>query len=84
MHPNEKVLREGYAAMARGDGKALAEMLSPDAQWTIPGRSPLAGTYSGLKEIFSFWKRVAELALVGYAWKFKMSWPTTNEVWSSS
>ena len=25
-------------------------------------KSPLAGTYVGLKEIFSFWKRVAELA----------------------
>ena len=62
MHSNEKTLRDGYAAMARGDGKVLAEMLAPDARWTIPGHSPLAGTYVGLKEIFSFWKRVAELA----------------------
>ena len=62
MHPNEKLLRDGYAAMARGDGKVLAEMLAPDALWTIPGHSPLAGTYTGLREIFSFWKRVAVLA----------------------
>lgn len=62
MHTNEKRLRDGYDAMSRGDGKLLAELLAPDARWTIPGRSPLAGSYSGLKEIFSFWKRVAELA----------------------
>jgi len=62
MQPNEKLLRDGYAAMARGDGKLLAEMLAPDALWTIPGHSPLAGTYIGLKQIFTFWKRVAELA----------------------
>lgn len=62
MHPNEKLLRDGYAAMARGDGKVLASMLAPDALWTIPGRSPLAGTYTGLTQIFSFWKKVADLA----------------------
>lgn len=62
MHPNEKLLRDEYAAMARGDGKVLAEVLAPDALWTIPGHSPLAGTYTGLREIFSFWKRVADLA----------------------
>ena len=62
MQPNEKLLRDGYAAMARGDGKLLAEMLAPDALWTIPGHSPLAGKYIGLKQIFTFWKRVAELA----------------------
>lgn len=62
MHPNEKLLRDGYAAMARGDGKVLGAMLTPDALWMIPGRSLLAGHYTGLTQIFNFWKRVAELA----------------------
>lgn len=62
MHPNEKTLRDGYAAMARGDGRLIAQMLDPLAEWHIPGRSPLAGTYRGLDAIFGFWKRVADLA----------------------
>ena len=62
MHPNEQVLRQAYAAMARGDGRQLAAFLDPSATWHIPGASPLAGTYTGLNEIFAFWKRVAELA----------------------
>lgn len=65
MHPNELRLRDGYAAMARGDGKTLSAILSPDAVWSIPGKSPLAGTYRGLTEIFAFWRRVAELGSGG-------------------
>lgn len=62
MHPNEKALRDGYAAMAKGDGRQLAQLLDPSAEWHIPGKSPLAGTYKGLDEVFGFWRRVAELA----------------------
>lgn len=62
MHPNERALRDGYAAMARGDGRVLAQLLHPEAEWHVPGRSPLAGTYRGLDAIFGFWKRVATLA----------------------
>ena len=62
MHPNELALRDGYAAMAKGDGRQLALMLDPAAEWHIPGKSPLAGTYKGLNEIFKSWKQVANLA----------------------
>ena len=55
-------IRRGYEAMARGDGTVLAAMLSPDATWHIPGRSPLAGSHRGLGAIFAFWKKVAVLA----------------------
>jgi uncharacterized protein len=62
MHPNESRLRAGYAAMARGDGKALAETLDPQARWHIPGSSPLAGEYQGIGAIFDFWKKVMALS----------------------
>jgi uncharacterized protein len=62
MHPTESQIRAGYAAMASGDGRALAAMLDPQAQWHIPGNSPLAGTYKGLGAIFDFWKKVMQLA----------------------
>ena len=65
MHPNEARIRDGYAAESRGNGKVLAALVAPDAEWYIPGTSPLAGTYRGLNEIFPFWRKVAELAPSG-------------------
>jgi len=61
-HPNEALLRDTYAAMARGDGKAIAASISPDAVWHIPGSSPLAGDKRGLDELFAFWRHIAELS----------------------
>ena len=61
-HPNEALLRETYAAMARGDGRAIAANIAPDAVWHIPGASPLAGDKRGLDELFAFWRHVAELS----------------------
>ncbi|MDP3521299.1 MAG: nuclear transport factor 2 family protein [Hydrogenophaga sp.] len=62
MHAIEKKLRDGYAAMARGDGAALAQLLASDATWHIPGHSLLAGQYQGAEQIFRFWKKVAALS----------------------
>lgn len=58
----EQRLREGYAAMARGDGAGLAKLLAPDATWHIPGKNLLAGRYQGFDQIFRFWKKVAALS----------------------
>ena len=65
MHPNEARIREGYAAESRGNGKVLAALVAPDAEWHIPGVSPISGTYRGLNEIFGFWRKVAALAPSG-------------------
>lgn len=61
-HAHEARIREVYAAMARGDGRALAATIHPDAVWHIPGSSQLAGIYRGLDEVFGFWRRVAEMS----------------------
>ncbi len=45
--------------MARGDGRALAKVLTEESRWVIPGGSALSGVYTGPDEIFGFWKRVA-------------------------
>lgn len=67
MHPNEELIRNTYSAMARGDGRALAEVLSPDTLWVVPGSSTLSGRYIGPDQIFGFWKRVAEQTAGGLA-----------------
>jgi ketosteroid isomerase-like protein len=59
MHPNEALIRRAYKAMAAGDGKSLAALLTPTTQWMIAGHGPLAGTYTGPDEIFSLWKKIA-------------------------
>ena len=60
MHPNEQLIREMYGAMARADGRRLAQFLTADTQWIIAGRGQLSGTYTGPDEIFGLWKRVAQ------------------------
>jgi ketosteroid isomerase-like protein len=58
-HPNEEIVRDLYAAMERGDGRALAQALRPDTRWIIAGHGELAGTCVGGDAIFGFWRRVA-------------------------
>ncbi len=45
--------------MAAGDGASLAELLMPTTQWIVAGHGPLAGTYTGPKEIFGLWRDIA-------------------------
>jgi len=35
------------------DGK-LRALLDPGIRWTVPGSSPIAGTYHGLKDVFAY------------------------------
>jgi ketosteroid isomerase-like protein len=60
MHPNEQLIRELYDAMARADGRRLAQFLTAETKWIMPGRGHFSGTYTGPDEIFGFWKRVAQ------------------------
>jgi uncharacterized protein len=59
MHPNERLIRGAYDAMARRDGAMLAALLTPTTKWIVRGRGGVAGTYVGPDEIFGAWKRTA-------------------------
>ena len=59
MHENERLMRDAYDAMARGDGRVLGRLLTPTSRWIIAGRSALSGTYTGPDEIFGLWKAIA-------------------------
>jgi uncharacterized protein len=59
VHANELLLRNAYEAMAAGDGRRLATLLTPDTTWVICGRGKLAGSYTGPAEIFDLWKAIA-------------------------
>jgi len=54
------VIQSAYQAFGRGDIPAVLEALSPDIQWHIPGRNPVAGTYKGPEEVVGFFTQLME------------------------
>lgn len=61
-HPHEDLVREGFAAFARGDIEALDQFFTDDATWHASGDNPLAGDFAGKQEVFSNFARVRELS----------------------
>ena len=61
-HPNEDLVREGFAAFGRGDMDALRkQFFADDVRWHTPGRGPLAGDYEGTEQVLQFFARVFEV-----------------------
>lgn len=62
-HPNEDLVREGFAAFGRGDIDALRDQyFAGDIRWHVPGRSPVAGDYDGVAQVIEFFGRLFELS----------------------
>ena len=61
-HPNTDVLRRAYEAFNKGDLDTLRSLFSPDVIAHVPGRSPLAGDYKGVDEVFGLFGRLNELS----------------------
>jgi ketosteroid isomerase-like protein len=57
---NAEIIRSGYEAFATGDIPAVLAVFAEDIVWTIPGRSPLAGTYTGHDEVLGFFQNLGE------------------------
>ena len=47
---------------AGGSDVELRRLITPDVVWTIPGDSPIAGTYRGIDEVFAYFARRRDLA----------------------
>jgi ketosteroid isomerase-like protein len=62
-HPNEDLVREGFAAFGRGDLDALQhQFLAEDIRYHFPGRSPIAGDYEGAAQVVQLFGRLFELS----------------------
>ena len=59
-HPNEDLVRRGFAAFGTGDIATLRELLADDIVWHVGGRSPIAGDYKGKDEVLGFFAQLAE------------------------
>jgi ketosteroid isomerase-like protein len=57
---NAELVRSGYEAFAAGDIPAVLAIFADDISWTIPGRSPLAGVYTGHDEVLGFFGQLME------------------------
>lgn len=57
---NAELIRSGYEAFAAGDVPAVLAIFADDISWTVPGRSPLAGTYTGHDEVLGFFGQLQE------------------------
>jgi ketosteroid isomerase-like protein len=55
---NETVVRRIFDAFARRDVFALRGLFAPDAVWTVPGDSAMAGVYRGSEAILRFLGRL--------------------------
>src|SRR4029078_10958859 len=53
MSGNAAIVRQGYAALNRGDLTTVAALLGDNVSWHTPGRSPLAGDVVGRDAVFS-------------------------------
>ena len=49
--PGVAVIRRFLAALDTGDRPAARELLAADVRWTVPGRSPVAGTHVGPEDV---------------------------------
>ncbi len=60
-HPNEDLLRDGYAAFGRGDLDALQnQFFAADIRWHYPGQSPFGGDYEGIAQVLDWLGRTFE------------------------
>lgn len=61
-HPNEELLRNGYAAFEKGDLDTLRGLFADDIVWHSPGKGPLSGDYRGIEDVFGLFGKVLELS----------------------
>jgi ketosteroid isomerase-like protein len=80
-HPNEDLVRRGFAAFGTGDIAALRELLADDTVWHVGGRSPLTGDYKGKDEVLGFFAQLAERAGGTFRVDVPTCWRTTS-TWS--
>jgi uncharacterized protein len=59
-HPNEELVRRGYAAFNTGDVETLRELFADTTIFHEPGRGPISGDYQGLDQVLGFFGTLAE------------------------
>jgi hypothetical protein len=61
-HPNATLLRNGYAAFARGDVATLTDLFAQDVVWHLAGNNQLSGEHKGRDSVFAAFAKTASLS----------------------
>ena len=48
---NKRIIQRAFDELAAANSRPLVELLADDATWTVMGRTPWSGTYSGKERI---------------------------------
>ena len=60
-HPNEDLVREGFAAFGRGDMDALRnQFFAKDIHYHVSGRSFISGDHEGPEQVIQVFTRIFE------------------------
>jgi len=56
--PNLVLINSFFEAYGNNDFEAMRRILSPEIEWVMPGRHPLAGVKKGIEEVLEFFSRL--------------------------
>jgi uncharacterized protein len=59
-HPNEELVRRGYAAFNNADVETLRQLFADTTVFHEPGHSPISGDYQGLDQVLGFFGSLVE------------------------
>jgi ketosteroid isomerase-like protein len=60
-HPNEDLVRRGYAAFGAGDLDTIRELFADDIVWHSPGHNQISGDFRGMDEVLGQFGKIFEL-----------------------
>jgi uncharacterized protein len=60
-HPNEEIMRKGYAAFSAGDMDTVRSLFADDIVWHAQGRNQLAGEFRGVDAVLGTLAKTFEL-----------------------
>lgn len=61
-HPNAEQIEKMLQAFGQGDLGSVGANFAPDAVWELPGRSVIAGTFTGPEAVIGFLAKSYELS----------------------
>jgi ketosteroid isomerase-like protein len=62
-HPNLTLIHSFFNAYANNDLDAIGTILAEDIKWHVPGKHPLSGTKTGVKQVLEFFQKLSTTSL---------------------
>jgi uncharacterized protein len=62
-HPNLTLINNFFKAYANNDLDAIGNILDEGIKWHIPGKHPLSGTKTGVKQVLEFFQKLNKASL---------------------